>query len=415
MPITGGWGDHNWDTGYWGGLNFASAVLTSGFILAFDDADPDQELKAPHCQRATTRDLCRFLPRFYCREDLNPLLGTGEHHRYMGVIEDWLYGTPNQPGLANLIKSIPCTFDAAETEPRFLDALLLQFGFNVKVPLSTRQKRRLIPLLVGLYKQKGTVPGLERAFELLLGIPVEILPASGGIFDGLECGEDFDRTYSAIDSTSVYVVVGNPSQFEIGKDLIITDIGPSEVIFLPAPILNVVSNRVYFAAQVLTGTIGVGAQIFCDRFCDQLEHDTLDIGGCSHIGADYYDPTDKAVYTFYVDIERTVTTITDLEDGGSEVSVDDSAFIVAGSRLRLTDVVSPIQIPVVVVVREVIGTLVKFDPVSLTETIESGAQALNVFTQETLEVISAVVAAFKPAYTFHVLTRDHGDAEAEVG
>jgi phage tail-like protein len=63
-----------------------------------------------------------------------------------------------------------CNIDHIRTD--FLDLLLYEFGnpFQGLLPLTNNQKRKLLSLLVALYKEKGTCEGLINAVRILTGI-----------------------------------------------------------------------------------------------------------------------------------------------------------------------------------------------------------------------------------------------------
>jgi len=222
-----GWGDNPWGTGPWGGCPIFSPVATSGLIIAYDEPTLDT-VAPPSCRRAEKFDVNDYFPDKVTGDDLNPEKGgTGDHSKMVGLFTDMLFGSANQTGILNDVASLPCILDPAEAPPRFLDALLLHLGFNLKIPMSTETKRRIIPALVDLYKKKGTDIGIEEALFLLLGIPVEILPITGAGFLGFECGEDFSRSLTDITAVSTFVQVDHPERFEIGKNLVVTDVTPS--------------------------------------------------------------------------------------------------------------------------------------------------------------------------------------------
>lgn len=420
-----GWGDHRWGPDPWGGSTILTPVLT-GALLYWDDEEISERLGPDLCERGARfpfantppgHALCSLVPEFMCIEDLNQEFGgTGDWHRLLAILHDFLFGAPRLTGFVDDIASWICIFDVDRASDKFLNALLLHLGFTIKIPLTTSEKRKVIELLVDLYKRKGTDVGIVDALRILLGIQVEILPLTGTRFNGLECGEDISRTLSDITAATNFVQVDNPQRFEIGKNLVVTDVTAPFFAFADTPILNIQADRIFFAVQALGGTIELGAQVFCDRFCDQIERDGF-VGGCSELGPDVNDAQDPALYTFYVDIQRTVTTTTDLLDGGSQVELSDVEFVAVGTRLRITDQTAPLQ---PVIIPEILTVdqdtkIVTFEPVSLSETIESGALAINLFNSEEIALINEVIEFAKVAHTHHVLTRDRGDAAAEVG
>jgi hypothetical protein len=70
-----------------------------------------------------------------------------------------------------------------------------------------------------------------------------------------------------------------------------------------------------------------------------------------------------------------------------------------------------------VIVNEVDRELktISFDPISLSETIEAGAEAINLFNTEETALITRVVEFAKTTHTHFSLTRDGADDLVEVG
>ena len=434
MPITlsgCGWGDHPWGTpeGPWSGVCGFTPIASGEMIFSWDDLPAPPLNLPPTCRKAVkpgegTADdihgLCQFLPEMYCREDLDPNLGgTGDHHRLLNVLGDFLYGSAFTTGIANDIASFVCIIEPAEAPDRFLDALLLHLGFNLDLPLTEEEKRKIIPVLVDLYKQKGSNVGIENALSLFLGIPAQILPPLNLEGQGFECGEDFSHTLTDLASGASFVDVDEPEKFEIGKNLVIVDIMAPYGIFTDAPITNIASNRIFFDPQVLANTIQAGAQVFCDRLCDQLQSDNpLLIGGCSLLGAEAgFGSQDPALYTFYVDIQRTVLLLADLVDGDGEASVSSAEFIVKGKRVRFTDTTAPLSPVLEVLVDDVdyVANTFTFQPVSISETFEAGSTVINLFNAEEAELVNRIVRFAKVAHTHHILTRDFASAPIIIG
>lgn len=412
-----GWGEHTWGgvTGPWGGFAVYTPVIPSNFIFSWDDPEED-DTAIPFCRRGfrfsedpdDEHALCSLFPQMYCDDDLDPNAGgTGDHHKLLEILKRLLFGYGDFIGLVDRNASIPCIKNPDEAPERYLDRMLHDLGFNIDVGLSVEDKRRVIPVLGSLYSQKGTVSGIENALSVLLGIPVDLLPLNGPDFEALECGEEFSRTLTDITSASSSVVVDHPERFEIGKNLDITDVTAPYVYFTNAPITNILGNTIYFDAQALTGTIEAGAQIFCERLDDQVG---MGLGVDSSYGSQ-----DPGLYGFYVDVQKTVETMGDLEDGDTEVELSDAEYAPIGSRIRLRDTTSPTNPDVVVTVLERNGNTISFEPVSLTATIEAGAEAMNLFNSEQETLINRVVSFAKPIHTHHMLTKDYASAVIEIG
>ena len=70
--------------------------------------------------------------------------------------------------------------DPYATKSNVLDSLLAHLGNPLQFvrSLSTTKKRDLIPLLVHMYKSKGTASGLEDAVEFFIGKTIEVIPVN---------------------------------------------------------------------------------------------------------------------------------------------------------------------------------------------------------------------------------------------
>lgn len=402
------WSSYPLDDGPWTGLALYSPTVPSAFLLIYDEPTT-VPVGPPTSRKAERFDLCQFFPDHVCDDDNDvDVGGTGDHHRLISLFEDVLFGSANQTGLLDDVESIAGMFIPAEMPERYLDALLLHVGFNLAIPLTTSDKRRIIPALVALYKRKGTNPGIEEALTLLLGIPVELFPTTGEGFAGLEFGETFSLTVSEIVTASEYVRVDHPERFEIGKNIVVVDRTNPFVAFTDTEILDIQSDRIYFAPQTLSGTIEVGAEIFCDRYSDQF--DIHEMGPDPFSGG-----TDPDLYGFYVDVQRTVTTMTHLDDGGTSVELTSVDFILRGTRVQITDTTAPTNAVIVVTVTSIVGNVIYFESVSLTQTIEAGAEAINLFTDDEITIIDEIVKFAKLSYTHHLITRDEGEEVATIG
>lgn len=419
------WGDFAWGDDPWDACLFQTPILAN-LIIYWDDDDSVERLGPKTCIRGERfpfgnspagHGLCWLLPEHMCVEDLDPCVGgTGDWHRLLSIVYDWLFGNDTITGFIDDIASFACIYDVDKAEEKYLDLLLLHLGFDLDIPLTENQKRKVIKLLVDLYRRKGTEPGIEEALLSLLGIPVEVFPKSGErLVDGFEAGEPTSTSLSDVDSSSDFVRISNIERFEIGETISFIDETAPHVTFEETEITSIVADRVYFDPQPLSGVIEAGAQVWCNRMCDQAATSTPS-DHCSEIGPNVFDPNDPALYTFHVDIERTVKTVTLLQNGDTSVELSDVSFIVPGTVIRITDLVVPLQPPTLLTVIEVDeGTnTVTFDPVSLSEDIDIGADVLNVFTSEQLEVIRTVVNFAKSNHTHFFLTRDFSEALAEV-
>lgn len=82
--------------------------------------------------------------------------------------------------------------DPDSADEPFLDAMLADLANPFEFDLSEIDKRRLISVLVAMYKQKGTVPGIVNTIRFFLGIDVVVVPfnTTGWIIGEGELGED---------------------------------------------------------------------------------------------------------------------------------------------------------------------------------------------------------------------------------
>lgn len=80
--------------------------------------------------------------------------------------------------LLNDVDKFGSLLDPTATKPDVLDVILQSFGCNFSFlpQLSTQKKRDLIPLLVPMYKRKGTSKGIEDAVLFFLGKEVVVTP-----------------------------------------------------------------------------------------------------------------------------------------------------------------------------------------------------------------------------------------------
>ncbi len=387
-----------WGEDVWAGQVIHSPSVTS--LLLLSDPIVEQPIGPPTCRKAERFDLCDWFPQVVCDQDPH-----GDHHRILGIFEDALFGSINQTGLLDDVASLLCLLDPAETPEDFLNLLLLHLGWNLKIGLSTLQKRKILPILVDLYRIKGTDPGIVEALSRFLGIPVEILLLSDpNIFGRLEAGEPFSLSLTSIVSGSDFVSVDHPERFDIGTTLFVTDTSAPYVDFSDSEILDIVANRIYFTPQTLGGTIEIGAQVSCNRFRSRVAFDPMGVDMTA--GAN-----DPGAWAFYVDVQRTVATTTDLEDGDTSLDLDESDFIIVGSRVRVTDGITTIILKVLTKT----GLTITFDQVSLDATIPSGSEAINLFNAEEVAAIDEIVKWAKVSYTHHAITRDRGEDLVTIG
>lgn len=396
-------------------------------FLFWEDEDDSPPLGPPIVQPAERwpltstqegHDLCWMAPAHMCAEDLNADIGgEGEWHKVLDLIYKWLFGTQQLTGIMDDVANWSTIFDIETASSEFLTAMLQHLGFNFKMFLLDEDKRRILRFLAAVYKAKGTQPGVELAVSVLLNIPATVYPSAGSsLFDGFEAGPEPQTTLSLVTTGTEYVEVDFPERFAVGKILTIVDQTAAYAAFEPTPILSVVSNRIYFEAQTLAHDIEAGAVVWCDEFHNEVgDPEEADDDQIYPVG---YDTLygDDGLFVFHVDIQRTVETMADLEAGDTEVELSDVSFIIPGSLVRLTDQTAPLNDVLDIRVKTVDTetNIVTFAPIVLTQTLEAGALARNMFTNEQLDLISEVIRFAKTSHTTFVLTRDQREDLVET-
>ncbi len=112
-------------------------------------------------------NIYEWLPTFNRDEDM---AGTRELLRFTNVLQEIV-----DLQLYDMDRWVEI-FDVDAAAERYLDAILVGLGnpFPWVEELSETDKRRLIRVLVDMYKQKGTVPGIQNVVRFFLSIEVEI-------------------------------------------------------------------------------------------------------------------------------------------------------------------------------------------------------------------------------------------------
>ena len=109
--------------------------------------------------------LIKFLPQINRDEDV-----TGELARFVACLQE----------VTDLllfdIDSFTDILDPDKAPEPFLDAMLFDLGNPFNFDLSEIDKRRLIDVLVEMYKQKGTQVGIVNVIRFFIGIEVTIVP-----------------------------------------------------------------------------------------------------------------------------------------------------------------------------------------------------------------------------------------------
>lgn len=120
-------------------------------------------------------------PRMNRNEDVSNTL-----FRFAGCLQDIIVL------LLNDIDRWTDILDPDTAPEEFVDAMLCDMGNPFRFDLSLVDKRRLLRVLVNIYKEKGIPIGIENAVRLLLGIEVTVEPCTinGWVLGESELGED---------------------------------------------------------------------------------------------------------------------------------------------------------------------------------------------------------------------------------
>lgn len=150
-------------------------------------------------------DLWSMLPRKNRRED-----ETGDLRRFILCLQDVV------DLLLWEIDRFAEILDPDFAEEQYLDAMLLDLGNPFKFELSEIDKRRLLRVLVPLYRQKGTARGVANAVRFFLGIEATCLPWNADIWElGVsELGDD--TLLGPSGSWALYA-------FDVSTNLVLTD------------------------------------------------------------------------------------------------------------------------------------------------------------------------------------------------
>ncbi len=140
--------------------------------VPFNTAD----FTAPECAKPANRDfdLFRMLPEMNRREDNGDLL---KFTLCLQEVVDLILCETDR--FADFLDPDSTTIEGVR-------AMLADLGNPFTFDLSEAEERKLVRLLVPLYKQKGTDPGIRNAVRLFLGFDVTLTPYLG---EGLSLGE----------------------------------------------------------------------------------------------------------------------------------------------------------------------------------------------------------------------------------
>lgn len=133
------------------------------------------DLTAPPLDVAEERrfDLWRFIPEINRREDDPRNGGSGALRLFVTCLNEVT---------ALLLRDVDHWTDILDPDfaaERYLDAMLLDMGNPFDFDLSEIDKRRLLRVLVQVYREKGTAPGIENVVLFFLGLTITVRNAIG--------------------------------------------------------------------------------------------------------------------------------------------------------------------------------------------------------------------------------------------
>jgi phage tail-like protein len=138
-------------------------------------------------------DLYRMLPAMNRRED-----ETGDLRNFLACLQEVT------DLLLHDVDRFSDILDPDVAPEPFLDLMLLDLGNPFAFDLSAVDKRRLLNVLVAIYREKGTAAGMRNAIRFFLGLEVEIIAYRG---ESLILGESLlgvDWVLGPSDSFSAY-------------------------------------------------------------------------------------------------------------------------------------------------------------------------------------------------------------------
>jgi phage tail-like protein len=156
-------------------LKILNVVDTSGNPIPNDDAQ--FEAFTPDRPAGRVFDLFQFMPVINRQEDD---AGTGDLRKFLSVLQE-----PLDLILGDIDRFSDILDPDIAPEP-FVDAILFDLGNPFSFDIDLADKRRLIRVLVDIYRQKGTGPGIINAVRFFLGLEVTI---NSLITEGLILGE----------------------------------------------------------------------------------------------------------------------------------------------------------------------------------------------------------------------------------
>jgi phage tail-like protein len=114
---------------------------------------------------------------------------TGDLRKLTAVLQDVL------ELLLDEIDRFPDILDPDRAPEPFLDPMLADLGNSFAFDLTAQQQRRLLAVLVQIYKQKGTAAGIRNAIRFFLGVDVTAVSAFHGttlVLGESELGVDWE-------------------------------------------------------------------------------------------------------------------------------------------------------------------------------------------------------------------------------
>jgi phage tail-like protein len=122
----------------------------------------------PARPRGRRFDLYQMLPAMNRRED-----ETGDLRRFLACLQEVT------DLLLHDVDRFTDILDPDLAPEPFLDLMLLDLGSPFPFDLSLVDKRRLLNVLVAIYREKGTAAGIQNAIRFFLGLEVDIVAYSG--------------------------------------------------------------------------------------------------------------------------------------------------------------------------------------------------------------------------------------------
>lgn len=113
-------------------------------------------------------DLYQLLPAMNRRED-----ETGDLRRFLACLQEVT------DLLVHDVDRFTDAIDPDLAAEAFLDVMLIDLGNPFPFDLSLADKRRLLNVLVAIYREKGTAVGIKNAIRFFLGLEVEVIAYSG--------------------------------------------------------------------------------------------------------------------------------------------------------------------------------------------------------------------------------------------